>query len=336
MAYFRRLGVIGILGACFFVAAGCGDDDDKITSGDAGEGGESTAGSGGKSQGGSNSNAGKGGTGGAGKAGSGGAPTAGSAGTAGTANDGGAAGEVGTGGSGGEPPVGGSAGEGGTSTSGGVTGEAGAGGTAPVFGLCATSCQIDPDCAVGEDTTQKCNTTTHRCVDPSLACETNDDCVPGLAFWQPCGIDAGCGEGLFCIDWHGKGYCAGPPDAEFGCFGDTEMSLPLVGAQGEETVCVPANARCGAQGQCFIGCGFFGFCPDGLCDAESGLCKCSTDDECSLNSCLADSTCAECAKDEDCASNELGNKVCVDGKCGCSGTQTCPESPYANAPVVCE
>src|SRR5688500_8452027 len=58
MAYSRRLGVVGILGVCFFVAVGCDDSDDKtVNEAEAGEGGESSsAGKGGKSTGGSSSN----------------------------------------------------------------------------------------------------------------------------------------------------------------------------------------------------------------------------------------------------------------------------------------
>lgn len=325
MAFYRRIGVISILGACFFAAAGCGDDDDKKTSdADAGEGGDS-AGSAGKGQGGSTSNAGKGGTAGGGSAGKAGSSSVGGAG------EGGASGGSGAG-AGGELPI---AGEGGAAGSSGAAGAAGAGGVPSVLTKCATSCQVDDDCKVGEDTTQKCDVATHRCIDPSLSCEVNDDCVPATALWSPCGIDAGCDEGLLCITWQGSGFCAYTPIPDFGCGLDSTMSLPLFGAQGNGEVCVPANSRCNSAGQCFLGCGAFG-CEDGVCNEVTGVCGCSTDDECFKNKCLPDSTCAECATDDDCATNEFGNKVCVNGKCGCGSVETCPPSPYVNAPAVCE
>jgi hypothetical protein len=310
MAYFRQLGVIGVLGACFLVASGCGDDEDKTSSGDAGEGGES-AGTGGKSQGGSNSTAGKGGKSTAGSAGTG---TAGSAGNAGTANDGGASGEGGTGATGGEPPVvGGGEGGGGTSMGGaggdGPSGDAGAAGTAPTATFCQNPCEVDDDCAVGEDTSILCDQVTHHCIAPNAECAKNDDCVPEIAVWETCGVDAPCGEGFACIVWQGSSYCAplpfeDDPDGAGGasgqetCFSDDLRTLPLFGQQGEQAVCVNANARCGAEGICFNGCGFL---PDNLfCGFDGAVCD------------------------------------IVSGLCSCTATEQCPAKGYENAPEACE
>jgi hypothetical protein len=296
MAYFRQLGVIGVLGACFFVAAGCGDEDDKTNpGGEAGEGGES-AGKGGKSQGGSNSNAGKGGKSTAGSAGTG---TAGSAGNAGTPSQGGEAGEGGSDGSAGEPPIGGGEGGGGTSTggagAGGASGDAGAGGNPPTLTSCANSCDIDADCAIGEDTSFFCDEATHHCVAPNAECTTNEDCVPAVSLWDPCGLDNSCPDNYVCIDWQGSGRCAplpfvvdddgaGGAPGTIDCFGDELRTLPLFAQQGEQEICVTVNARCGAAGVCFNGCGV---APEYACgiagavwDIPSGLCSCAAPAEC--------------------------------------------------------
>jgi hypothetical protein len=100
-------------------------------------------------------------------------------------------------------------------------------------------------------------------------------------------------------------------------------------------VCPESNARCSSAGECFIGCGAFG-CEDGICDDASGVCKCSTDDECATNVCGGDSLCAECLTTEDCAGKQNGLVVCKGGECGCDSADTCPANFYDNAPPVCE
>ena len=269
MAYFRRLGVIGVLGACFFIAAGCGDDEDKTTpDGEAGEAGESnaTAGKGGKTT-----------------AGSAGSATGGAAGNAGSSTEGGAAGEGGTGGGGGEPQVGGGAGDGGTATSGGAgaggaSGDAGAAGSAPTATFCANPCEVDEDCAVGEDTSTTCNQATHRCEPPGESCESDETCVAALNFlWFPCGEENACDEGTVCVEVNGSGFCAplGPD-----CFPST-LTLPLAGGQGATADVCGFPGRCGSNNRCFMSCVAFGCGEAGAtCDAESGRCSCTAPNQC--------------------------------------------------------
>lgn len=340
MALSRQLGVIGILGACFFVAVGCGDDEDKVaTSGDGGEAGDGggKAGTAGKSTGGSNNTSGNGGKGGSG----------GSA-TAGTANDAGAAGDTvgGAGGSGGSDPVGGMAGEGGSVTSGGAGagGDAGGGGEGgePVAKSCGFECEITADCAVEFSTTPKvCDQVSHRCVDSLESCETNNNCVPWMSLWYTsCTTQADCDDFSACVNWEGKGYCASldegfctsPPWGE-------PTTLPEFGEADPQqiNVCFATGARCNA-GKCIAGCAdpFLGSCDDDgdTCNEVTGLCECETGAECPSGAC-DNAHCVECVTSEHCSGNAEGNKTCVDGKCRCGSAETCTNDTAA-AIAVCE
>ncbi len=335
MAFSRQLGVIGILGACFFVAVGCGDDEDKKgSSGDAGEAGDDgggKAGTGGKATGGSNSTSGKGGT-----------ATGGTA-----ANDAGAAGTD-AGGTSGGSDGGGMAGEGGSVVmSGGAGGDAGGGGEggAPREELrsCTYECAVTSDCAVALSQTPKvCDQTSHRCVDSLEICETNDNCVPWMSLWYtPCLSQADCDEFSACVAWEGKGYCASldegfctsPPWGE-------PTTLPEFGKADPQpvAVCFGSGARCN-EGKCIVSCAhpILGSCTDkgDSCNEQTGLCECETGTKCKSEACGEDSHCVECVTDMHCAGNTNGNTTCVDGKCGCGSADTCPTEAESATPV-CE
>jgi hypothetical protein len=340
MAYSRRLGVIGILGVCFFVAVGCDDSDDKnVNEAEGGEAGEtgSNGGSGGKSTAGSQNNAGKGGKGTGGSAGS---PTAGTAGAVNGGGEGGTAAES-TGGMGGEgntAPLGGAGADGGGGEPGG-----GAGG-APDASLkaCTNECEIDDDCAVLDSPViLSCDQATHRCVDALEPCETNDNCVPWVSLWYtPCTKQADCTDS-FCVTWEGKGYCANAPSDDF-CFPPWTAPSQLLefGSADPQMfdVCFGTGATCNA-GKCIASCAdpFLGGC-DGngdTCNEVSGLCECETGDSCASGVCGADSHCVECVTSDDCAENAAGNTSCFDGKCGCGSADSCPDDTQAGTPV-CE
>jgi hypothetical protein len=353
MAFSRRLGVIGILGASWLVAVGCGSDDGKKVNGggEAGEAGESTGGK--ASSGGSSNNAGKSGGGAAGKGGTGG--TAGKGGTGGTAS----AGTAGSGGSGGDSTAGGmtseggtggapesSAGAGGVAESAGAAGAAGSGGVTPppVAKQCHYQCEVDDDCKVGVDDTQKCNTTTHRCENPMNACQTNDDCIPfGNFLFFTCTSVADCFDGEACVSLHGQGWCATMSDVDAGCGGPDPLVLDNVGSAGTSAVCLSNTARCNA-GSCIFGCADpeFGGCDSGTgatCNDVTGLCECAESTECTANgvsSCGTDSHCG-CAGPTDCSAADVpGQSTCVAGTCGCADATECPDPGFANAPPVCE
>jgi hypothetical protein len=348
MAFSRRLGVIGIVGASWLVAVGCGSDDDKKTNTDAGAGEAGDSGGGKSSVGGSSSNAGKGGTstGGKGGGGAGGKNAGGTGGT--TAGTGGSANNAGEAGQGGSPlgEVGGAGGAPESSSAGAGGDAAGAGGAgvgpaAPLL-ACANQCEIDDDCLVdGAIVQMTCDPTSKRCVDTSvITCQTVDDCTPSASFWTfaPCTSVDDCDGGYECIDWKGSGYCAYTPDPD--CFpGDLTVTLGRFGlADSPVEVCyTPQPCLAGACGQ--PGCELTG-CEAGTgdtCSATTHECECTTGgDECSVTGvCGADHHCTECKIDDDCPAGNTGKDKCVEGKCGCSGAAACPD-PTANATPVCE
>jgi hypothetical protein len=339
MAFSRRLGVIGIVGACWFVAVGCDDDgDQKDTSSDGGEGGEAPIA--GKASAGSLNNAGKGGSGTAGNGGDSGGQTAGTGatggdgGNAGTAGQGGAGAEAGNGGAAGTP-VGGGGGAGGDET-GGVGGEGGA--PAAVAKSCANECEIDDDCVRGVDETLKCNQANKRCEDP-VACSTGADCVPNVNYWDlspPCATSDDCiPDAQACINWQGQGYCAYLELT--GCLlpGEAGTSLPeFANANNQVTVCV-VPAVCTDTKECKPGCeaSECGAGAGNTCDTATHLCKCTLGTECASTVCGADGMCQECVTADDC--DGAGRDACVDGKCGCSAAAVCPDTTAAGTPV-CE
>lgn len=349
MAFSRRLGVIGILGACWFVAVGCSDDEDqKDSSADGGDGGEAP--SAGKSAvAGSSNNAGKsggGGKAGASAGGAGGVATGGAGGeTPSTAGAGGADG--GSGGAAGAAEVPG-AGAGGASGASGADagGAAGAGGDAgvAVAKACADECEIDADCAIQDAFGRACNQATHRCYDASVeTCTTNDDCLPSGSQWfVNCETDDDCADdgSESCVGLAGVGYCAVLSVAGECSFSEPK-DMPRFGAQGTSNVCVGFD-RCNA-GACIFNCAdplFGGFCDVGngngdTCNPTTGLCECALPSECNSGVCGADAHCAECALDSDCAGAQIGRDVCVAGKCGCSAASVCPDLT-AEATPVCE
>jgi hypothetical protein len=339
MAFSRRLGVIGILGASWLLAVACGSDDDKKVSnaGEAGEAGESAGGT--PSSGGSSSNAGKSGGGAAGKGGNGGSSAGGNA-------------VAGGGGGGGMPSEGGAAGAtevplGGMPTAG--AGASGEGGMPAVAALsCDYQCVNDGDCEIPgpfTDTSHKCNQVTKRCENPDEICSADSDCLAFASEWSvSCADDSGCTADFeACVTSHGKGYCASLPDLEFPEFPCTRgaiIEVPRFGAQGVVNVCGSPDPRC-FDGKCAAGCGD----PDrgcgggegDTCNNDTGRCECATGDECASGAC-ENQRCVGCVTSEQCAATAqfTGLDVCVNGRCGCSASQVCPDGGFESATAVCE
>jgi len=351
MAFSRRLGVVGILGASWLVAVGCADDSDKVSVGAAGEAGEAP--SGGKATaGGSQNEGGKGAT--AGTAGKAGATAGGSGGAPGAAGMGGngattsGAGQAGAGamtagaaGVGGEATGGSGGAGGGAGGVGGASGSAGEGGTPAEVPAphCAFSCTNDDDCLVDGDDTIKCSTTRHRCEDPSEACTTDDDCLVSLSTWfVPCTDDSGCAGTEACVATSGGGFCAKLPGAACAAPNVPKL-LPRFGAQGTVQVCASADPRC-FNNICRPGCGAsVTACGQGLgdtCSAVDGRCTCAAGSECDAPGvCGSDGHCQECVTNDDCA-NSAPDTVCFQGKCGCGSADACIDPGYASAPAQCQ
>jgi hypothetical protein len=343
MAFARRLGVVSILGACWFAAVACADDEDRNdTSEDGGEGGDEGGGKAGTpSAGGNSTNGGKAGMSSGGKAGSstageGGSGTAGDAGS-GSGGDAGSGGSMGgAGGEGGSVTVGG---EGGLS-SGGAGGEGGA--PAAVAQRCVDACEDDDDCVDAAGFPKKCNELSNLCE----TCVVDEDCAPELSDWfTGCETTADCIESYFaCVDYRGNTYCAivddpqnGAGCADLGAYEATTAALHEGGA--DISVCVKPTARC-FDGACDFSCETFDSCPAAegdTCNPVSGRCECQSGTECATGVCV-NNLCTQCATDADCAPGaaQTGHDTCVAGKCGCADVGSCPTGLYPAATNACQ
>jgi hypothetical protein len=349
MAFSRRLGVIGIVGASWLVAVACNDDDDQLTpTAGAGEAGEAPGG-GKSSVAGSQNNGGKASAGSAGKGGTTSAGTGGVVGGGGDAGNGATTSMAGQAGSGGEAAGAGGAGGDATGGVGGATGGSGGEGGAsePVVPAahCSYTCASDDDCLIDGDDTIKCNLTTFKCEDPSEACTADATCLVSLSFlFKPCATDANCTANTeACVEADGQGFCAKVPGAGVpACAGsNVPKTLPKFGAQGTVSVCAHPDARCFA-GKCRAGCGTPGAgCGIGngdTCSATTGLCGCTNGTECTTTGiCGSNGLCQECEIDDDCAEN-VTDTACLGGKCGCASATVCTDNNpgYATATPLCQ
>jgi hypothetical protein len=239
-------------------------------------------------------------------------------------------------GAGGESP--GSAGEGGAAT-GGAGGEGGA--PMPQLLSCAYECTAGTPCQT-VDGMVPCDEATNRCVVSEQLCAAKDDCAPfANLFWFPCDTTAECLQdgSEACIDWQGKGvgYCA-LLDLD-GCLAGVSTSVAELGGSGNVDVCVEQGV-CN-EGECLFACNhdFAEPCAESgsgdTCNPVTGLCECTAATECDSGVCGQDSLCAECASAADCAGAQFGLDECVNGKCGCSTVDVCPNS-FTNATARCE
>jgi hypothetical protein len=338
MAFARRLGVVSILGACWFAAVACADDEDrKDTSEDGGEGGDEGGGKAGTpSAGGNSTNGGKAGMSSGGKAGSstageGGSGTAGDAGS-GSGGDAGSGGITGgAGGEGGSVTVGG---EGGLS-SGGAGGEGGA--AIAVVQSCVEVCEDDDDCVLPDAPPGNCNDVTNVCE----FCSLDADCIPEPSQWfGPCETTDECGDPVFaCIDYNGGTFCAPVDDPQAGgCDGlglEHNDSISVALHEGGDINVCAVFGQC-SDGKCGIKCQGFDEChPDegDTCNPVTGRCECQNSSECGPGLCV-DNLCTECVEDGDCIAKNLD--TCVAGKCGCADVGSCGPGSFPAAPNACQ
>jgi hypothetical protein len=346
MAFSRRLGVIGLVGASWLLAIGCNDDGDAVSpTADAGEAGQAPS-AGRSSVAGSQNNGGKAGS-SAGSAGKGGTTSSGTAGAGGSGGDAGSGetpGGAGQAGSGGAAGAGGEGAGGAAAGQGGAGGEGGAPGPVAVAPHCSFTCASDEDCLVDGDDTIKCNLTTHSCEDPSEACTVDANCLVSMSFWfKPCGDDSACTANTeACVDAGGEGFCATLPSAgDPACTGsNVSKNLPRFGAQGTVAVCAHPDARC-FSGLCRPGCGTpnvgCGLGNGSTCSATTGLCGCTSGAECAATGICRQGRCQECVTNAECAEN-VTDTVCVGGTCGCAAPEACApiDLGFQNAPAACQ
>ncbi|MBC8068654.1 MAG: hypothetical protein IAG13_10005, partial [Deltaproteobacteria bacterium] len=178
---------------------------------------------------------------------------------------------------------------------------------------CVHSCAEDADClAMGTDIGLICTET--RCVpsDPPDPCAGDAECVATFSGWNAIPCTMGGGEctvlAYVCVDLgDGTGGCAAPA-GETGCtapFGEVTATGLDDGA--DIQVCGNANAYCDTDldpASCNVRCVDDTTCGGLTCNTDSGVCECSTDDQCTA---LEGGTCVDsacrypgCSSDDDC------------------------------------
>jgi hypothetical protein len=166
-------------------------------------------------------------------------------------------------------------------------------------------------------------------------CADDFECVALFSGWMtPC--TAGGGEcdamAMVCIKYEGEGRCALPPSDFVMCdaFGFDDLEVEDIdGAM--VTVCAKSAAECGANGACSVPCKADTDCTSGaypVCDTNTGICGCATDDHCATLGLAQASTCnaglCGCGADADCVSGKAGD-LCMSGSCGCSADAACAD-----------
>lgn len=227
----------------------------------------------------------------------------------------------------------GSTGSGGTdeASTGGETSTGGdtAATTAPSGQFCVHECTSASDCQVdGVDIGLTCDGS--RCVNAS-PCASDLECTAELSEWTiPCTPGGGeCAEVMgACVGT--VLVCAYPPNDVVTCESFEMEEVPVTDAAGDPiTVCGVGNARCGDDGNCFVGCESNVDCTTDaapVCNVATGLCECGADVDCQTLGSPAQSTCVQgqcgCASNEDCVAGQAGD-LCQDGICACSGDAAC-------------
>jgi hypothetical protein len=204
-------------------------------------------------------------------------------------------------------------------------------------------CSIDADCEAGGGE-YICNSAS-RCEDPFLSCVDNDDCIPLTSDWTfPCESDSDCIEpDESCIEVFGSGRCA-LDDDPYPCEDSEPTPWPTFPAGGMVDVCEDRSGRCD-NGTCRDSCVLAGCVSSSrgkVCNTTTGLCGCNTaTPDCAgivgRPLCNTTTHLCECGSDNDCGP-VAGADICVNGRCGCSGTAACNDepNPHDNAEPVCD
>ena len=246
--------------------------------------------------------------------------------------------QAGQAGAGGVPSQAGAAGQGGLAGAGGQENEG--------FGRCQVGCATHADCVIENAEPRFCDANSLRCAE----CTEDAHCVAMASALSRavCVQDDDCLAAFneVCIDVAGLGRCAAPPDPQGGCFFGEPTNMTRFGSAPPVAVevCLSQAGRCVAQ-RCIVSCDKVeGFCTTEsighgqVCDALSGRCTCSSDDECSwgpehCNSLTRE--CDECATAADCEGAPNGPN-CVEGRCACVTGNQCPMTSSSEGAALCE
>lgn len=202
-------------------------------------------------------------------------------------------------------------------------------------GFCSHQCTADADCLVeGEDIGLTCIEGVCNSEGSGSGCTGDQECVALYSGWtSPCTSGGGeCDDlGQLCVDVGGEGLCATPPSDFIDCAALLMEEIEVPDIDGNlVVVCAQPSATCNDQGFCFVPCTNDDACLSGsypVCNVETGLCQCGSDDDCAtlgephLSVCNA-GVCG-CGDDQQCIDGGAGDVCTADGACGCSGDMAC-------------
>lgn len=175
---------------------------------------------------------------------------------------------------------------------------------------CMHTCSGDGDCTIaGTDAGLICQDSV--CVNGN-PCTDDTACVAQLSGWSfsPCTMGGGeCDATMqVCVDLgDGTGGCATPPSEFVTCdvLMQSEVMQTSLDDGSEVTVCGNTSGVCDTDtGYCSIPCVDDTTCGTSVCNVETGVCQCDSDDDCGEEgTCnVADGTCSVpgCMEDADC------------------------------------
>lgn len=189
--------------------------------------------------------------------------------------------------------------------------------TTPGGGVCQHTCSADEDClAAGLDIGLICTDSQCLPAEPPDLCESDEECIPLFSGWvTPCTMGGGeCAATMqVCIDLgDGTGACATAPSEFVTC--DLLMQAEVEQTNLDDgmpvTVCANTSATCHEEGYCYVPCVDDTTCGALVCNVDTGVCECDSDDDCGEGTCDAGvCTVPGCTSDEECVNPFDGGTI---------------------------
>ena len=216
----------------------------------------------------------------------------------------------------------------------------------PSGSFCQEQCTADMDCTVvGMPSSLTCKDS--RCTgDAPDGCADDNACRATFSGWMTtCATQAEC-PGQACIDiGGGAGRCALVPNDFVMCatFMFKEIQMPVIEGGMEVTVCANTDYVCEdmvCTNPCEdnLSCAMVSGHPQ--CDAGTGDCVCTSDDDCKNSDVPGFAVCKDgrcgCGVDADCMGAFNADVCTKDGFCGCSDASVCTMKAFDGTMSVCE
>jgi len=216
----------------------------------------------------------------------------------------------------------------------------------PSGSFCQEQCTADEDCTfMGMPSGLTCK--EGRCAgDAPSGCADDNACRATFSGWvTTCATQAEC-PGQACVDiGGGAGRCATVPSEFVMCetFMQKEIQIPAIEGGMDLTVCANTDFVCedmACRNPCEdnLSCAMAAGHPQ--CNAGTGNCECTSDDDCKNSGVAGFATCKDgtcgCGVDADCEGAPNADVCTKDGFCGCSDASACTTKAFDGTVSVCE